>query len=184
MSEARDGTGNLMATSQVCYCWATPGTPQQFLRNVLISKYWVIIHIIFQLTDLYFNSIVERGLFCGPEYFFYQYFLSVFLLNNPVHSTKTLLNNLQGSWIIFSFFFCLFCLFCFVFLGPHLWPMEIPRPGVQSELQLPAHARATATWDPSLGRDLHHSPRQHWIPNQLRKARDRTRNPMVPSWTH
>ena len=34
-----------------------------------------------------------------------------------------------------------------VFLGLHLWHMEVPRLGVQSELQLPAYATATATRD-------------------------------------
>ena len=30
-------------------------------------------------------------------------------------------------------------LFIFIFLGPHLRHMEVPRLGVESELQLPAH---------------------------------------------
>ena len=37
----------------------------------------------------------------------------------------------------------------FVFLGPHLQHMEVPRLGVKSELRLPAYATATAMWDPS-----------------------------------
>ena len=41
-----------------------------------------------------------------------------------------------------SFFFFL------VFLGPHLWHMEDPRLGVESELLLPAYATAMATPDP------------------------------------
>jgi len=36
-------------------------------------------------------------------------------------------------------------LFTFVFLGPHLQHMEIPRVGVKSELQLLAYTTATAT---------------------------------------
>ena len=36
---------------------------------------------------------------------------------------------------VFWGFFCLFV--CFYFLGPHLWPMEVPRLGVKLELQLP-----------------------------------------------
>ena len=36
----------------------------------------------------------------------------------------------------------------FVFLGLHLWHMEVPRPGVQSELLLLAYTTATATPDP------------------------------------
>ena len=47
------------------------------------------------------------------------------------------------------------------------------------ELQLLAHA--TATPDPSLVRNLHHSSRQHQIHNPLIEARNRTRNLMAPS---
>ena len=35
--------------------------------------------------------------------------------------------------------------------------MEVPVLGVRSELELPAYATATATWDPRLICDLHHS---------------------------
>ena len=38
--------------------------------------------------------------------------------------------------------------FFFVSLGPHLRHMEVPRLGVQSELQPPAHTTATAMTDP------------------------------------
>ena len=51
-------------------------------------------------------------------------------------------------------------LFCFVFLpflGPLLWHMDVPRLGVESELQLPAYAIATAMPDLSHVCDLHHS---------------------------
>ena len=33
----------------------------------------------------------------------------------------------------------------YLFIGPHLWHMEVPRLGIESELQLPAYATATAT---------------------------------------
>ena len=61
--------------------------------------------------------------------------------------------------------------------------MEVPRLGVESELQLLAYARAIATLDPSHFCDLHHSSRQRQILNPLNKARDRTRNLMIPSRT-
>ena len=64
--------------------------------------------------------------------------------------------------------------FVFPFLGPHLRPMEVPRLGVQSELQLPVYTTATAMLDPSHVCDLHHSSRQCWIPDPLGKARDPT----------
>ena len=49
------------------------------------------------------------------------------------------LNRIQ-FYILCNYFFF------FVFLQSHLRHMEVPRPGVQSELQLPAYATAPATW--------------------------------------
>ena len=44
--------------------------------------------------------------------------------------------------------FIVFLLFTFFFfLGQHLWHMEVPRLEVESELQLPAYATATAMPD-------------------------------------
>ena len=42
-----------------------------------------------------------------------------------------------------------FLFVCFVFLGPHLRHMEVPKPGVDSELQPPVYTTATAMPDPS-----------------------------------
>ena len=50
-----------------------------------------------------------------------------------------------------------FFFFFFVFLGPHLWHMEVPRLGVKSELQLLTYAIATAMQNLSHVCDLHHS---------------------------
>ena len=61
------------------------------------------------------------------------------------------------------------------FLRWHLWHMEVPRPGVELELQLPAYATVTAMQDLSHVCNLHHSSRQHQILNPLSEARDRTR---------
>ena len=62
----------------------------------------------------------------------------------------------------------------FFFLGPHSRHMEVPRLGVQMELQLLAYTTATATQNLSCVCDLHHSSQQCWILNHLGKARDRT----------
>ena len=62
----------------------------------------------------------------------------------------------------------------FFFLGPHPWHMDVPRLGVQSELQLLAYATVTATRDPSRICDLHCSSWQCQILNPLSKGRDRT----------
>ena len=73
-------------------------------------------------------------------------------------------------------------MFIYFLFGVHQWHVEVPRLGVESELQPPAYATATATRDLSCICDLHHSSRQHGILNLLSKARDRTCNLMVPSW--
>ena len=44
--------------------------------------------------------------------------------------------------------------FFFLFLGPHLWHLEVPSLGVDTELQLPLYPTATATPDPSHVHDL------------------------------
>ena len=58
------------------------------------------------------------------------------------------------------------------FLRLHPWHMEVPRLGVESELQLLAHTTATETWDLSRICEPHHSSWQCWIPNPLSEARD------------
>ena len=63
---------------------------------------------------------------------------------------------------------------CVSFLGPHLWHMEIPRLGVESELQLLAYITAKAMQDLSDVCNLCHSSWLHWIFNPPREARDQT----------
>ena len=76
--------------------------------------------------------------------------------------------------------------FVFVFLGPHMQHMEVPRLGIELELQLLAYTTATAMQDgncvphhsspdPSHICDLHHSSWQSQKLNLLSKARDQTR---------
>ena len=63
-----------------------------------------------------------------------------------------------------------FSIFCFLEL--HLRHMEVPRLGVESELQLPADATATAMQNPSHICDLYHSSQQQRILNTLSGASD------------
>ena len=63
-------------------------------------------------------------------------------------------------------------IYLFTFSGPHLRHMEVPRLGVESELQLQAYTTATATPDLSCVFDLHHSSQQSQILNPLSGARD------------
>ena len=67
------------------------------------------------------------------------------------------------------------CVCAHVFLGLHLRHMELPRLGVQWELQPPAYTIAIATQDLSRPCDLHHSSQQRQILNLLSKTRDQTR---------
>ena len=102
---------------------------------------------------------------------FIQQALNRYLLNELKKINQNLFcvnhrNNKTSS--IFFFFFA------FSRTSPR--HMEVTRLGGQSELQPPAYARATAT------QDLHHSSWQCRIFNPLSKARDRTRNLIVPSW--
>ena len=83
-------------------------------------------------------------------------------------------NKWKWLKVLQFFFFFFWHLFIYLFLGLNSWHMEVPRLGVEWELQLPAYTIATAMQDPSHVCDLHHSLQQHEILNPLREARDRT----------
>ena len=63
---------------------------------------------------------------------------------------------------------CRIFFFFFFFLWPYLWHMDIPRLGIEPELQLLGYTTATTTWDPSRICNL------HWILNLLSETRGRT----------
>ena len=62
--------------------------------------------------------------------------------------------------------------------------MEVPKLGVASEPQPPAHPTGTATRNPSCIYHLHHSSQQHLILNPLSRARDQIRILMVADLIH
>jgi len=62
--------------------------------------------------------------------------------------------------------------------------MEVPRLGVETELQLPAYTTATARLDLSHICNPHHSSWQHQILNPLSKARGQTCILMDTSQVH
>ena len=62
-------------------------------------------------------------------------------------------------------------LFFFSFLGPYLLHMEVPRLGVESELQLQAYTTATATLDLSCACNLHCSLQEYNIFLRLKKKK-------------
>ena len=118
--------------------------------GVGIMDHIVVLYLFFWGTSILF-SIVVVTLYIptnGVEGFFF--------------STPSL------AFVICKFFFF------FAFLGPYLQHMELPRLGVKSELQPPATAITTAVPDPSWVCELHHSSRQHWIVNPLKRVRDQT----------
>ena len=69
----------------------------------------------------------------------------------------SLLLRLKQIWFYFI------CLLIFCSLGSHLWHLEVPRLGVESELQVLAYTPAIAMKDQSHICDLHHSLRQRQI---------------------
>ena len=74
--------------------------------------------------------------------------------------------------------------FFFFFLGPHLQHMEIPKLGVESELQVLAYTTVTAMWDLRSICSLYHSSQQYWISNPLYKAWDQTHSLIDTSQIH
>ena len=90
-------------------------------------------------------------------------------LSRAVCLSLLLFYHLKFSQILLSHLIFFFC-----FLGPHPRHMEVPRLGVESELQLPAYTTATATPDPSSICDLCLSLQSHWILNSLSEARNWT----------
>ena len=81
-----------------------------------------------------------------------------------------------------NFFFFLIYFYFYAFWGLYLRHMEVPRPGVELELQLPTYTTATATRDPNHICSLHCSSWQHWILNPPSEVRDRTCIPVGTSW--
>ena len=62
----------------------------------------------------------------------------------------------------------------------HLQHMEVPKLEIESELQLPVYATATA--DLSHICDLHHSSQQCGVLNPLNKARDEPTTSRILVW--
>ena len=105
-------------------------------------------------------TIGSNNIFLITQFSFYghilclDYFIQLPYLcpNFPAHSQK--IHLVPDARTPFLF---VVVVFAFCFLGLHPRHMEVPRLGVELELQLPAHTTATAAWDPSHICDLHHS---------------------------
>ena len=109
--------------------------PKQYNWNHLSFCDWLIQHKSSRVFMLY--SMSEFPSFLRPK--------NILLYACTTFCLSVLHPWTLGLLLLHSWFFCLFV--CFVFLGPHLWHMEVPRVGVKLELQLPAYTTATATPD-------------------------------------
>ena len=93
-------------------------------------------------------------------------FIHMTLHSKNSYFFKLCIYTKQGVPIVEQYMYCFFMV--------ALWYMEIPRIGVELELQMPAYATVTATRDPSCISNLYHSSQQCWIPDPLNKAMDWT----------
>ena len=146
---------------------------------------------------LYFLKVLH--VFLPPPKDFWVFVLiatvnGFFLLNLCFHMLLLVCGKLL--WVLHTYVVTILNNFFFFSLEPYLQPMEVPGLGVESELQLPACATATATWNPSHIFDLPHISRQCQIPVPPSNARDRTTSSWIlvrfvstapqqelPSWT-
>ena len=116
------------------------------------------------------SHIISKSM--SLDFFFFWLIWKVAVLTRYNLISISVKGPLPPIWKIFFFHFCsvqvpllgyLFIYLLFCFLGPYLRHKEVPRLGVESELQLPACTKATAVRDPSRVCDLHHSTWQRWI---------------------
>ena len=108
-------------------------------------------------------------------------FLSFFFVFLDTAITSHITEPLERKGKVLSISI-LFLFLCFCFLGLYPWHLEVPRVGVESELQLQAYSTVTAMQDPRRICDLHHISRQCRILNPLGKARDQTHILRDTSW--
>ena len=69
--------------------------------------------------------------------------------NKIITSSMLKLNLVMARQLSIRYLRVYLFIYFFVFLGLHLWHMEVPRLEVESELKPLAYATATAMWDPS-----------------------------------
>ena len=82
---------------------------------------------------------------------------ALFCFFSFIGSSALKVSVLSSTYYLFFFFL--------LFLGPHLWHMEVPRLRVKSELQL--LVTVITTQDSSYFCNLHHNSQQHQILNRI-----------------
>ena len=137
----------------------SPLTNDSILTQLRLSFLWIAKEI--KLPTLQNLDLDERRQqqLIRSQYTFCQVIEVVNMLSivNLFNRFPCQLGDIVVIFILFIYSFC--------FLEPHTWHMKVPRLGVKSKLQLLAYTTATATPEPSHVCNLHHSSRQHWIPD-------------------
>ena len=103
---------------------------------------------------------------CNPDFKNLSFSASFFTLCLHLHPLGLWITQppTPGHW----------SLFIFLFLGLHLWHVEVPGLGIESELQLQAYSIATAMPDLSCVCNLCSSVWQHQVHNPRSNAKDRS----------
>ena len=102
----------------------------------------------------------------------YTHFKTVLEVDRMVSTQERPFPSASCSEVILKVYPGIYFSFVCLFLGPRLQHMEIPRPGVESELQPLACATATAILDLSCFCDLQHSSLKCRILNPMSEPRD------------
>ena len=116
-------------------------------------------HLLFYLCYIYICIYMYTHTHTHTHIYIYIYLFIYFCLfrATPAAYGSSEAKEQALSWDVsigeLSQGFFLFFLFCF--LGLQLWHMEVPRLGVELEVQLPTCITATAMRDPSHVYDLH-----------------------------
>ena len=90
----------------------------------------------------------------------------------PIKLQGHISQNQKKIFYLFIYSFIDSFIHSFAFLGLKSWHVEVPRPGVELDLQLLTYSAATAIWDLSCVCDLPHSSWQCQILNLLSEASD------------
>ena len=174
LSEARDRTCTLTDGSWVRYLWATMGTPSAYLFCFILS--WDIFSCCSSLWSSFFFVIYMCNAIHFPSLAtsHMAYTLETLML---ITSISVCLLPPTGYSLHSHPFFFFFPFFCVLWLNPR--HVEVPRIGVESELQLQAYTTATATPDPSHIYHLCHSftSLTYWA-----KPRIKCASSWIPVW--
>ena len=129
--------------------------------------------LLFLTNTCHLFGVFITAILVGVKCYLFVILICIFLITSKIEHFSCVCFSTISIYLLSrnvqSVFFC-FCFF-FSFSGPHLQHMEVPRPGVKSELQLQTCTTATAMQDLSRICDLCCSLLSG-IFNLLREAKD------------